>query len=74
MQLRIEKRIPLTKPIRSFAQRKYPFHEMQIGDSFSIAPVAVKNARSAAYIYGTRKNMKFACRKVGNKYRIWRTG
>ena len=48
---------------------KYPFAQMEIGDSFDAKRVAAWSAMG----YGKRHDMEFAERKIGkNKIRIWR--
>lgn len=42
---------------------KYPFSEMVVGDSFLVDDGSNESARSNAYIYGIRNNMKFKTRK-----------
>ena len=67
----VEKNIPY--PLRP-SYGKYPFDEMEAGDSFFILTGGVKPpaAYSAASCYGRRHDMKFSCRKVEDGYRIWR--
>lgn len=58
--------------------RKYPFTQMEVGDSFFIENPAIDDIgriRSSACIYGKRTNKKFSIRKDGQKsgsYRCWR--
>ncbi len=50
---------------------KYPFSEMEIGDSFIIK----SNHRlvaAAAVMYAKRNNMKFSVRKFEGGWRCWR--
>lgn len=64
----IEKNKPIPK-FRLGREPKYPFAEMEPGDSF----VAPKNARAAAYVYGMRSNATFMTRAVDKDHiRIWR--
>lgn len=57
----IEKDVPLPA--------KYPFAAMEVGDSFTTNN---HTAVAAASSYGRRNGMKFASRKNGSGYRIWR--
>lgn len=68
MAVNIERGFPIPKETRG-RPRKYPWHEMDVGDSF----VGGKNARSMiSHVYGTT-GYKFTSRKIGeNKFRIWR--
>lgn len=57
--------------------KKYPWGEMDIGDSFFV-PMGeneekTKNMiRCAAGAFGRRKNMKFSVRKMDGGFRVWR--
>jgi len=50
---------------------KYPFREMEVGDSFFIAenPKAVQ---SSAYVAGKRLGRRFITRREGDGVRVWR--
>jgi hypothetical protein len=74
MSIKIEKGIPMTGLARAFGESRYPFRDMEVGDSFRIPDGEHRNARNAAYLHGIRNNCKFSCRRVGaDGYRIWRT-
>jgi hypothetical protein len=70
-EIKIEKGIPL--PGRNIGRPhayKYPFREMQIGDSFAVA--STKEGYHAAS-YGKRiSGFTFACRTTANGARVWR--
>ena len=70
--MEIEKTIPIP---RAHATRgKYPFHQMEIGDSF-VVPVDRRIAASVACDWYKRKHgMKFVTRKTedGKFVRVWR--
>lgn len=66
--MKIEKNIPIPESIQS-GQRKYPFDEMEVGDSLYSDNKAM---RQAAYAYGRRKGIKLITRKEGTGYRAWR--
>jgi hypothetical protein len=59
--------------VKRVASMKYPFRNMEIGDSFAIE-TAVEAARVAAAGWQCfRKNhLKFTVRKDGDSYRCWR--
>lgn len=65
-QLRIEKGVPM--PI------KYPFKDMQVGDSFAVPPDIKRSAVSvAATRYGTKLGRQFAVRLMPDRtLRCWR--
>ena len=63
---RIEKgkRLPETLPPTN---RKYPFNEMEIGESFCVELSEAKRIRSAAHMYGKRTGTRFATRMLTKK-------
>lgn len=67
--MKIEKGIPM--PEKRGAPRKYPFPDMEIGDSFEalIEPDAL---RAAAYKFQKRYGGQFKVRKHENGARAWR--
>jgi len=70
MNYKIEKNIPVSK---NYAGRsaKYPFGEMEIGDSVLIEGLKSKPV-VAASAYGKNNGKKFSSRAEGNGFRIWR--
>lgn len=73
MEYKIEKNVPMVV-LRKPGFSKYPFAQMQIGDSF-VAPLEERRRiSSAATHYGKNHNSKFHIRKITEKQiRIWRT-
>ncbi len=67
--MKIEKNITMPLPGRG-RPRKYPFLEMQLGDSFWSDGVSIRACASQA---GKDHNMKFTTRKDGEGIRVWRT-
>ncbi len=51
---------------------KYPWNEMEIGDSFFLEKGNSNTLRCAASYAGSRNNKKFIVRKVGGGARAWR--
>jgi hypothetical protein len=69
MTIKIEKDIP----VPSHGNSKWPFKDMEIGDSFAVNESERSPLAGAAYDYGKRNNMKFLTRKVpGAQVRCWR--
>lgn len=66
--------IPIDKnmPIPPRAQRKYPWGEMEIGDSFFVKGRNVKDFHAQIYMAGRRFKRKFALRKTDEGIRVWR--
>jgi len=63
MTYKIEKDIPV------LSVYKYPFRDMELGDSFAFDLQEFIKIRSAAWIYGKKTNRKF---RVHIKGRCWR--
>lgn len=66
MTIKIEKGIPIRLYYR------YPFGDMEVGDSFFVENIKTSYLANAAHHYGRRHNKKFACRKEGTGSRVWR--
>ena len=66
----IEKGVELKEDTR----RSYPFHKMDVGDSFYFDGDAAyaKLVRSASAVCTARKGWKFSTLKDGAGYRTWR--
>jgi len=72
----IDKNIPITASEGSRG-RTYPFHDMEVGDSFFTTRVRAGKARASAYQHGKLHSMKFVSRQQTSKegevgVRIWR--
>lgn len=66
----IEKDVPV--PVGG-TRRKYPFPDMEVGDSFFIAdPLRVQSLRFAASYWGKRHGTQFSVRREGTGCRCWR--
>lgn len=79
----IERGVPLPPRANLAGHTKYPFGEMEIGDSFFIPIDTIDGKKpsdsvsSAAYVFGKRNNKKFTTRQVREEgtikgYRVWR--
>ena len=72
MKFKIDKNIPM--PAIKHGNAKYPFDEMEVGDSILVKGVAAaRSCKQAAYKYGKQNGKKFAARAAANGARIWRT-
>ena len=71
MNITIEKgiEIPNQKWARIKRKPKYPFQEMEMGDSFFVKNDA---ARASAHNFAKENKVAFTSRKVDGGYRIWR--
>lgn len=67
---KIEKNIEISSRGRGVS--KYPFAQMDVGDSFSAPHTAAMKIRSAAFSFGKRSGFRFSTRKDGDQVRIWR--
>ena len=69
--MKIESNVPMPERIHNTV---WPFGQMQVGDSFELPTNTHKRARNAAESYSrSHKGVKFAIRKMGDAWRIWRT-
>lgn len=71
----IEKGIEI--PIRTDSRNKYPFRDMEIGDSFfvpndNLPPSASKNFCQFVQPGAKRLGIKITTRKVKDGFRVWR--
>lgn len=66
----IDKNIPLPAHAgKGGAMAKYPFAEMDVGDSIFSENMSI---RSAAYAFAKVHGIKFCCRAIDGGARIWR--
>jgi hypothetical protein len=71
--VKIEKNIPIPGIRGGALTRKYPFNEMEVGDSIFVEKrKGLYNPGNAAGNYGKTHGMKFSVRKVEGGFRIWR--
>jgi len=68
--MKIETDIPVPVSTRS---RKYPFMDMQVGESIWFDEQVNGRAYRSALSTGTRHNLKFVARKEDSGIRIWRS-
>jgi hypothetical protein len=52
---------------------KYPWHTMNVGDSFFVPNVTVKGFAGTAYSAGKRHGRTYVARTVDGGVRVWRT-
>ncbi len=69
----IEKNIPLPRKGANRTQVLYPFHKMEVGDSF-FAPNAMQSKITTAYNHFRKKHAqrKFTTRQENGGTRVWR--
>ena len=65
----IEKGIPVAK---ARGRKKYPFGDMEVGDSFLADMSQRQRLANAACFYGKRNNCRFTVRAVEGGIRVWR--
>lgn len=70
-EFKIDKNVPMPKGVRGPGKTKYPWREMEVGDSFllpaSLASRGIVGASNNRYA-----PRRFAIRKTPEGYRIWR--
>jgi hypothetical protein len=70
--MKIEKAIPIP-PRHVHFNQKYPFRDMEVGESVALPAEAIHKARDAAYAYAKANKKKFTVRKISEtEYRCWR--
>jgi hypothetical protein len=69
--IEIDKNIPAPDPSRR-GGAKYPWRQMEVGDSFFVADVTTNNLGTAAQQVGKRMGATFTTRKVDGGARVWR--
>ena len=52
----------------------YPWHLMDIGDSFLVPDTTIKSMSAKASQTGARMSRRYECRTVKGGIRVWRTG
>lgn len=70
-EFRIEKGVPLP-PHSGDGTRKYPFPQMEVGDSFPVPASRLSTIRAAATAYGIKHRWKFSVLKHEGGFRCWR--
>lgn len=63
----VESGVPL--PVE---RRRYPYAQMQVGDSFVVRSVSLQVVCNANYRTGKKLGRKFVARKVEDGVRVWR--
>lgn len=71
MSYEIEKSICIPNIAKKGPKRKYPFVDMEVGDSFFL-PQGTKAISVSAAIQGRALNRKFVTRTVEGGMRVWR--
>ena len=67
---KIEKNVPIPQ---GYVSRKYPFKEMEVGDSFVVEEENYNRVRQAAYSYSHRHKIKLAVKRgLDGKFHCWR--
>lgn len=74
-EYKIERKIPIPRRSNSVNEHsvKYPFRDMEIGDSIFFAKKGAAKAQNAAAAWGRKNNRTFTSRTVEGGVRIWRT-
>lgn len=69
MDYTIEKDIPYPE---SSKKAKYPFQEMEIGDSFAVEKEKRNTILTSSQYWGMKLQRKFSVKRYGEAYRCWR--
>lgn len=68
INLVVEKSVPVPA-----GKKRYPYKEMDIGDSFLVDGGKIQTVCNANYRASKRLGMTFMARKEGEGVRVWRT-
>jgi hypothetical protein len=79
MEIQVQSGLPIPPKKTKGTKNNYPFHTMNVGDSFLIANSPYKNMEhircgvmTAAKRYGKSNNTIFTSRKEADGIRVWR--
>ena len=73
MTVQIDKDVPLSNdPRLGGSRKKWPWGEMEVGDSFLMKGASIGSASRGAFDAKHRYKRQFACRTVEGGIRIWR--
>lgn len=67
---KIEKNVPITRGFRRGRPSKYPFLDMEVGDSFAFEVEMYKKVAAAAFTHGKNHGSKFSVSLTS--LRCWR--
>lgn len=70
--MQIDKNIPIPGRANNKGKRKYPFAEMQIGDSILIVHIPMTSVTPQVTRAERETGFKFTARKVSGGVRVWR--
>lgn len=68
ISLDVEKDVPVPE-----ARKRYPYREMEVGDSFFVEGGGIQNVCNQNYRMGKKLGMSFIARKEAEGVRVWRT-
>jgi hypothetical protein len=68
----IEKNIAAPKHIGGGARPKYPFPEMEVGDSFFAPGITARGLSNATQWHANKTGKKFTCATEADGARCWR--
>ena len=73
-EIKIRSDVPLPTPRgRGVRESKYPFAEMNVGDSFVVTDKTARTVRSAVAAFQKKFTAKFAVRTTDEGIGVWRT-
>jgi len=71
--IQLDKGVPIPKRPVGGRNLIYPFHIMEVGDSFEFPAERKLSVSALAGLRGREIGAKFSIRKTGQTYRCWRT-
>jgi hypothetical protein len=73
MTILIERDVPIPSSKRGERRNRYPFADMNVGDSFAVDGGLAQSVKAAASNRTAKHGGKFVTRLDGNRIRCWRT-
>ena len=70
--IEIQVGVPIAPIERKTRVSKYPWHAMEIGDSFFVADLTARGFAGSVYSAGKRSGKKFTVRAMDGGVRVWR--
>jgi hypothetical protein len=64
----VQKDVPVPE-----ARKRYPYKDMEVGDSFFVEAGGIQNVCNQNYRMGKKLGMSFIARKEEGGVRVWRT-
>jgi hypothetical protein len=68
----VQKNIPIPSAAKTDKRKKYPFDEMDVGDSFFVANMTARALSNSSQWHANKTGKKFTCATEADGARCWR--